>query len=62
MKYKILQIIANKGVESVFPSVLSTISDFKKEDYSKSEIKEMIREHFFGIDTKLDLFIINQGY
>lgn len=62
MKYRIFKIIANKGVESLFPSVTRCISDFKKDGYSSKEVKEAIRECYFGIDSRLDSFIIQQGY
>ncbi len=58
----IKNIIANKGYQSILPAIDSSIRDFKKLDYSKSEIKETLRDCFFGYDERIDNYITAKGY
>lgn len=62
MQANIKSIIANKGYESIIPAIDKSIRDFKNMEYTRGEIKETIRECFFGIDDRLDGYIINLGY
>ena len=62
MKQQVKSIIANKGYEAVIPSIEQSIRDFKRLEYTRGEIKETIRDCFFGIDSRIDDFIISKGY
>lgn len=55
-------IIANKGYQSIIPAIDASINDFKKLDYSKSEIKETLRDMFYGQDSRIDDYLIMRGY
>lgn len=62
MNTNIKAIIANKGYQSLIPSIEQTIRDLKRLDYTKAEIKETLRDSFFGADERLDAFIVSLGY
>jgi hypothetical protein len=62
MRNTIKQVLKTKGQNAIYPSILATINDLKKEGYSYNEIKETVRNTFYGIDTKIDFFIEKQGY
>lgn len=62
MKQKIKSIIANKGYEAIIPSIDSSIRDFKKQEYNRGEIKETLRDCFFGVDSRIDEYIISKGF
>lgn len=62
MRNNVKEIIANKGYQTIIPAITNTIRDLKQCKYEYLEIKETIRDSFFGIDPRLDEFIINEGY
>lgn len=62
MRQQIMKILAQKGQSPVIDSINKTINDFEKLRYSKGEIKETIRDFFFGLDGKIDAYIIEIGY
>lgn len=62
MKQTIKSIIANKGYEAVIPSIEQSIRDFKRMEYTRAEIKETLRDCFFGVDERIDSFIVSKGY
>jgi uncharacterized protein YeeX (DUF496 family) len=55
-------IIKQKGFESLIPAIDASVRDFKKLEYSRSEISETLREMFFGYDERIESYIINLGY
>jgi hypothetical protein len=59
---KVRAAISQKGPASVFQNVQSTVRDLKQAQYTRAEIKETIREHFYGIEGHLDRFISEMGY
>lgn len=62
MRNQIKSLLANKGQEPVINSIDKSISDFKQLGYYREEIKETIRDIFFGLDSKIDKYIISKGY
>lgn len=58
----IKSIIANKGYEAIIPAIDKSIRDFKNMDYSQGEIKETLRDCFFGFDGRIDNYIASKGY
>lgn len=62
MKNQVKAIIANKGYEAILPSIDKSIRDFKNLDYTRGEIKETLRECFFGVDNRIDAYIIGKGF
>ena len=62
MKHTIKSIITNKGYEAVIPTIEQSIRDFKRMEYTRAEIKETLRDCFFGVDERIDSFIVSKGY
>ena len=62
MKNKIIALLAQQEQQAVISSIDRTIQDFKQMRYTHGEIKESVREFFFGIDGKIDDYIILKGY
>jgi len=62
MRNSIKSLLAQKGQAPVMSSIDKSINDFKRLGYSKGEIKETIREFYFGLDGKIDSYIIQIGY
>lgn len=62
MKTQIKQLLAQQGQQPVIASIDKSIRDFKRLEYTRGEIKETIREFYFGLDGKVDEYIISIGY
>lgn len=62
MRNKIIQLLAKQGQSPVIHSIDKSIQDFKSLGYDRGEIKETIREFYFGLDEKIDSYIISIGY
>jgi hypothetical protein len=62
MTNNIKSIIANKGYEAIIPAIDKSIRDFKNMEYSRGEIKETLRECFYGVDSRIDSYLIMKGY
>jgi hypothetical protein len=62
MKQQLLSILAQQGQTPIINSIEQSIREFKQLHYCHAEIKETIREMFFGIDGKIDSYIISKGY
>lgn len=62
MRNTIKGVLRTHGHQAIYATILSTISDLKKEGYSYSEIKETVRDYYFGLESKIDVFIEKQGY
>lgn len=55
-------IIKQQGYQAIIPAIDKSIRDFKNMEYTRSEIKETLREFFFGHDDRIDQYIISKGY
>jgi len=62
MRKNIIQLLAQKGQEPVIACIDKSVQDFKRMQYERGEIKETIREIFWGIDNKIDSYILSIGY
>jgi hypothetical protein len=62
MRQNVKQLLAQKGQAPVLSTIDKTIQDFKQMRYTHGEIKETVREFFYGIDGKVDEYIISKGY
>ncbi len=62
MRKKIELLLKAKGQAPVINSIDKTISDLKRAGYYYSEVKDTVREFFYGIDGKVDNYIISKGY
>lgn len=58
----IMAIIRQQGYQAIIPAIDKSIRDFKQLDYTRSEIKETLRDCFFGFDDRIDAYIISKGY
>lgn len=62
MRNSIKQLLSQKGQTPVISAIDRSIQEFKSMRYERAEIKETIREIFFGLDAKVDEYIIKIGY
>lgn len=62
MRNKIKNVLAQQGQQPVISAIEKSINDLKRAQYTKGEIKESIREWFYGLDGKVDKYIISKGY
>lgn len=62
MRQNIMKLLAQKGQEPVKSAIHKSIDDLRSLKYERSEIKETIREIFFGLDGIVDKYIISLGY
>jgi len=62
MRNNIKAVLAQQGQAPVIHSIDKSIRDFRNMDYTRAEIKETIRDIFFGLDSKIDAHIIKLGY
>ena len=62
MKQQLLAILAKQGQAPIIKSIDGSIRDLKRSQYTYLEIKETIRDIFWGIDGKIDKYIESIGY
>ena len=62
MRQDIIKLLALRGQEPVICSINKSIVDLKRAGYDRSEISDTIRDIFFGLDGKIDNYIISQSY
>jgi hypothetical protein len=62
MRNRIIELLKLKGQQPILESIDKSIKDFKRLGDSKAEIKELIRGFYFGLDNKIDNYIISIGY
>lgn len=62
MKQNIIKLLAQNGQAPVIDTIDKSIRDFKQLGYERGEIKETIREIFWGLDEKIDAYILSIGY
>lgn len=62
MRSNIIRLLAQQGQAPVILAINKSIDDLKRAKYTHGEIKEIVREWFYGLDGKVDEYIINKGY
>ena len=62
MRQNVIRLLAQKGQSPVKGAIHKSIQDFKSLCYPYPEIKDTIREIFFGLDGEIDQYIIYLGY
>lgn len=62
MRSNIIRLMAQQGQAPVIISINKTVADLKRLEYTRGEIKDTLREWYFGLDEKVDNYIINLGY
>lgn len=58
----IRSIIKQQGIEPLKVAIDKSVRDFKRLEYSRSEISETLRSIFYAYDSNLDTYIRNLGY
>lgn len=62
IREQIEAVVRIRGGASVFPNIDATIRDFKSAGYTRGEIKETLREFYYGIDGAIDAYLVRKGF
>lgn len=61
MRQRITALLRQQGQAPVIEAIRKSANDLKRSGYDRAEIRDTVREWFYGLDGKVDAFI-NSNY